>query len=127
MIFQNDQIQLKKMKHTVKILTFALLCISGLLSCTREIEQEITLDIPLIHNGEKLKVDIEAHCRMTLGSEITIVVLGDPGDTPCKWVSENTSVVTVDKDKITAVGLGRTNVKDENHPNRIIEVIVQNK
>lgn len=115
------------MKVVAKVLFFMVSCLVGFVSCTREFEQEISLDIPLVHNGEKLKVDIEAHCRMALGSEITIVVLGDPGDVPCKWVSENTSVVTVDKDKITAVGLGRTNVKDENHPNRIIEVIVQNK
>lgn len=112
------------MKANVKVLTFIVLSLIGLTSCIKE-EQEITLDIPL--NREKIEVDIEAHCRMALGSEITIVVLGDPGDVPCKWISENTSIVTVDKDKITAVGIGKTNVIDENYPKRIIEVVVQNE
>lgn len=103
----------------------ALLCSVGLVSCDNSTIQEQAIIVDLSTSPKSIEVndDIEADCRMTLGSEITIVVTSS-SESPCKWISADTSIAIVDQNKIKAVGIGETKITDENHPNHVINVIV---
>lgn len=105
---------------------FILLCSVGLVSCDDPTDQEQVLKLDLSTTTSisiEVSDDMEADCTMAVGTEMIIIVT-HPSESPCKWVSADTSIATVDQNTIKAVGVGKTKITDENHPNHVINVVV---
>lgn len=113
------------MKKIYTLLLFVGLFLS---SCTEEIDQSITLDLSdysLIRNGEQVEVQYEAKCIMEVGSQITIVLIGETGENTAKWESTSPEIANVELDKITALKAGDTKIIDRNNSKRVISIHVQ--
>lgn len=118
------------MKQIIINLMFLVTGCLSIMSCMeQEIEMEMTIDLSdfkLVPNGGNVNVQDEAKCLMEVGSEITIVVLGDLSSGTIDWVSDNPEVVSVELDKITALKTGEAKITDDaNGSSKVISVIVQ--
>lgn len=117
------------MKKIIINLMFLVTGCLSIVSCMeQELEMEMTIDLSdfkLVPNGGNVNVQDEAKCLMEVGSEITIVVLGDLGSGTIDWVSDNPEVASVEHDKITALKTGEAKITDANGSSKVISVIVQ--
>ena len=117
-------------KRFPKLLVFiGLLSLSGnAVSCSDpvDIKKYVELDMTTVRNGENLQVkQIVTNCKTNVGSEFTIMLVGDMEGASCKWVSSDPNVAKVEGIKITAVGIGETLITDANGSNAMIKITVE--
>lgn len=97
-------------------------------SCTIEQTQEIDLTglgFTMVRDGEQIEVQNEAKCILEVGSQVTIVLIGDIDENTVDWESTNPDVVKVEFDKLTAIKPGEAKIIDRNNPQRVISIVVQ--